>query len=220
MGSEDAVVSVSVDAGWGEDRGQAIQKLQGRETQGGPTGRVWFRQDVEDLVGTTVDEMEAFESEGRPGAVTDQPLEAGAVGGLDTDAGVEAKTATVIPGEHILGVVGFQETVAVKVTEDSLSDGVLEAFQELVGEGGGFVEAKVGFWMGETRIRVSLDPLEEPVHYAQIPPQADLGIAHAGGEAKKAARESFPDDLNQSPEFDPVEPEPIPDDDFDQSWDA
>ncbi len=36
-------------------------------------------------------------------------------------------------------------------------------------------------------------------------------------EHDKVARESSPDDLDQSPGFDPAEPEPIPQDDFDQS---
>jgi hypothetical protein len=37
------------------------------------------------------------------------------------------------------------------------------------------------------------------------------------GEKDEAAQESFPDDLDQSPEFDPAQPEPIPEDHFDQS---
>jgi len=40
------------------------------------------------------------------------------------------------------------------------------------------------------------------------------------GQANEVVQESFPDDLDQSPEFDPTEPEPIPEDHFDQSWDA
>jgi len=28
----------------------------------------------------------------------------------------------------------------------------------------------------------------------------------------------FPDDLDQSPEIDPTDPEPVPQDHFDQSW--
>mgnify|MGYP001820118228 CR=1 FL=1 len=82
------MVSVTVDAGWREDRGQAIQKLQGRETQGGPTGRVWFRQDVEDLVGAAADEMEAVEGKGRPSTIANQPFQALPVGGLDADASI------------------------------------------------------------------------------------------------------------------------------------
>jgi hypothetical protein len=54
------------------------------------------------------------------------------------------------------------------VAKDPFSDCVLEVLQEFLGEGSGFVEAEVGFWMGGTRIRVILDPLEEPVHYAQM----------------------------------------------------
>jgi hypothetical protein len=38
-----------------------------------------------------------------------------------------------------------------------------------------------------------------------------------GGEAIEVAQGCFPDDLDQSPEFDPTEPEPIPEDHFDQS---
>ncbi len=39
----------------------------------------------------------------------------------------------------------------------------------------------------------------------------------AGGEAEEAAHQFFPDDLDQSPQFDPADPEPLPEDDFDQS---
>ena len=44
----------------------------------------------------------------------------------------------------------------------------------------------------------------------------DLG----GPEPEDVAREPFPDDLDQTPEFDPAEPEPIPEGDFYQtrSW--
>ena len=54
----------------------------------------------------------------------------------------------MIPGEHILGLVGFQEAVTCKMAEHSASDGVLQAFQGLVGEAGGFVEAEAGFRIG------------------------------------------------------------------------
>jgi hypothetical protein len=42
-----------------------------------------------------------------------------------------------------------------------------------------------------------------------------MGIG--GGKAEKLAQEPFPDDLDQSPDFHPTEPEPIPQDHFDQS---
>ena len=41
-----------------------------------------------------------------------------------------------------------------------------------------------------------------------------------GGGHDEVAQEPFPDDLDQSSKFDPTEPEPIPEHDFDQSWGA
>jgi hypothetical protein len=117
------------------------------------------------LVGTVADQVEAVEGEGGPGAVSDELLEAGAVGSLDTDTGVQAKAAPVIPGQHILGLVGLQEAVAARApreawsAEDPSSHKVLKALKELVGEGGDFVEAKAGFRMGRVVIRVILDPM-------------------------------------------------------------
>jgi hypothetical protein len=64
--------------------------------------------------------------------------------------------------------VGLQEAVAAEVAEDPVSDRVLEALQELVGEGGGFVEAEAGFRMGRILSRVTLNLLEEPVHDAEV----------------------------------------------------
>jgi hypothetical protein len=65
------------------------------------------------------------------------------------------------------------------------------------------------------------EPTSPPlIHPARGPPQTELAMRPGGGQAVEAARESFPDDLDQSSEFDPVEPEPIPEDDFDQSWGA
>ena len=56
--------------------------------------------------------MKAVEGKRRSCTVADEPLEARAVGGLDTDAGIETEPTSVIPGEHIFGLVGLQEPVA------------------------------------------------------------------------------------------------------------
>jgi hypothetical protein len=72
------------------------------------------------------------------------------------------------------------------------------------------------------------EPTSPPlIHPARGPPQTELTMGpgggqaeEVGGQAEEVAQESFPDDLDQSSEFDPTEPEPIPDDDFDQSGDA
>jgi hypothetical protein len=39
-------------------------------------------------------------------------------------------------------------------------------------------------------------------------------------EQNEAAQDYRNDDLNQSPDFDPTDPEPIPQNDFDQTWGA
>jgi len=68
------------------------------------------------------------------------------------------------------------------------------------------------------------EPTSPPlIHPARGPPQTELAMepmGPGGGEADQAAQESFPDDLDQSSEFDPTDPEPVPEDHFDQSWDA
>jgi hypothetical protein len=61
------VVPVAVDAGWREEGGQPIQKLQGREAQRGAAGWVGHGQDVQNLVRPAADEVEAVEGEGSPG---------------------------------------------------------------------------------------------------------------------------------------------------------
>jgi hypothetical protein len=112
--------------------------------------------------------MEAFESEGWPRTIPDQPFQPFPVGGLDTDAGVEAESTTVIPCEHVLGVVGVQEAVADHVAEDPFSYRLLEALQELAGEGSSFVEAEAGLRMRRILSRVTLNLLKEPVHDAEM----------------------------------------------------
>ena len=63
------------------------------------------------------------------------------------------------------------------------------------------------------------EPTSPPlIHPARGPPQTELTMRLAGAESDEAAQESFPDDLDQSAEFDPTEPEPVPEDHFDQSW--
>ncbi len=61
-------------------------------------------------------------------------------------------------------------------------------------------------------------PLIHPARGPRGPPQAELQMGPGGGEPKEAAQECFPDDLDQTPSFDPTEPDPVSeDDDFDQT---
>jgi hypothetical protein len=107
----------------GED---PVVAVEGRKAQRGATGQVGPREEVEDLVGATVDEVETVEGERRPGTIADEAFEARAIGGLDADTPIQTEPAAVLPGEHVLGLVGLQEAVAAKVPEDPGADGVLE----------------------------------------------------------------------------------------------
>jgi len=140
IGYEDPVVAVAMNPGRGKDGGETVQELQRREAERRSAVQIGPRQNVEHLVGAVANEVEAAKGERGPGAISDQALEAGAVGGLDTDRGVEAKSTAVVPGEHVVCLVGLQKTLAAEVTKDPLSDRMLEALQELGGEIGGFVE--------------------------------------------------------------------------------
>jgi len=63
------------------------------------------------------------------------------------------------------------------------------------------------------------EPISPPLlHPARGPPQTEFDLGDP--EAKEVALGSAPDDLDQTPDFDPADPEPIPDHDFDQSWDG
>jgi len=63
------------------------------------------------------------------------------------------------------------------------------------------------------------EPTSPPlIHPPRDPPQTELDMGIAGGNTEEAVQEPFPDDLDQTSGFDPVEPEPVPEDDFDQCW--
>ena len=57
-------------------------------------------------------------------------------------------------------------------------------------------------------------------HLAHPPKPMPSPIAGGGGQANEVAQGSLPDDLDQTPDFDPAEPEPILQDHFDQSGGA
>ena len=84
------------------------------------------------------------------------------------DAPIQNEPATVIPGQHVLGLVGLQEAVAAKMPQEPGTDRVLEALEESGGESGGLVKVETSVWIGRVLILIILDPLEEPVDHAQV----------------------------------------------------
>jgi len=75
VGGEDAVVSVTVDAGRREDLGQPVQELERGEAEGGADGGIGLRQDMENLIRAVADQVEAVEGEGRLGTAADEPFQ-------------------------------------------------------------------------------------------------------------------------------------------------
>jgi len=74
-----------------------------------------------------------------------------------------------------------------------------------------------------TRILAHIgEPTSPPlIHPARGPPQTEFHMSLAGREAEEVAQGDPPDDLDQTPEFDPADPEPVPEDhDFDQTRDG
>jgi len=72
-----------------------------------------------------------------------------------------------------------------------------------------------------TRILAHIgEPTSPPlIHPARGPPQAelDLGEFHAGERGEEMDPATVPDGIDQTPEYDPADPELVPDYDFDQS---
>ena len=65
----------------------------------------------------------------------------------------------------------------------------------------------------------------EVCHYCDWDPEyallgGGMSTAWTGPEPEEAAGGVSPDDLDQTPQFDPTDSEPVPDDDFGQSWDG
>ena len=70
--------------------------------------------------------MEALEGEGRPGAVTEEALDARTVVALDADGGVYTEASGSLPGEHARGIGLVEEAASTDVTQDTALDDALE----------------------------------------------------------------------------------------------
>ena len=76
--------------------------------------------------------------------------------------------------------------------------------------------------LGSRQSRGSLWPVRgcAPVpfiHPAKGPPQAEFEMGFGEAQRDEVAQDLSPDDFDQSPDFDPADPDPIPQDDFHQS---
>ena len=102
------MIAVAMDAGWRDEAARGGEKLQRREGEyRAPVGR-GARRVVADLaegglawrpggVARVALDAQALEGEGRPRAVSEQPLAPG-IGAVDADGGVQAEAAAGLPG--------------------------------------------------------------------------------------------------------------------------
>ena len=85
-------------------------------------------------------DLEPFEGEGRTGTVPQESFEPRSVPSRDANGGIDAEPTGGLPGEHVIGDVSFEQTMAVEVTEHSVAHGVLEFVPVGGREMGGLVE--------------------------------------------------------------------------------
>jgi len=135
--------------------------------------------------------MEAFEREGRPGTVPDEPFQAAAVVALNVHRGVDAEPAGSLPGEHTNGVVFLEQAPGAEVAQNAALHEALEGEGVVGGEPGGLVEA-YGSVVSLFEDAVENDQVEVEVRVerrAEAVQEADAAQLCVGGSAGARAPE-------------------------------
>ena len=137
------MIAVTMDAWRVNEQGESLEELHRSERES--RGTVWcgMGETIDDALATrcTVPgSLEPFEGEGRTGTVAQESFEPATVTARDVDRGIDAEPAGGLPSEHVIGDVAFEQTVAVKIAEHAVSNGVLEFGPVGWGEVGSLVE--------------------------------------------------------------------------------
>jgi hypothetical protein len=180
---EDAVVTVAMDARWRHEGDETLEELEGREDELGAPVRGGLGKSVEEAGvgrgegGDAGQGMESLECEGRPGAVAEESLEAGAVVPLDAHGSVDAELTGAPPAEHAIGIGLIEEPVGAEVSEDAPLNDALEADPVLEVKERRFVED------GPSRVPI-LGPGEDAVEDDEV----EVGMqVQRGAEAVQEA---------------------------------
>ena len=129
IGSHHTVIAVAVDAWWVNEQSEPLEELERSERESRGTVRCGMGKTIDDALAsrrTVPGSLEPFEGEGRTGTVAQKPFESGTVTGRDMDRGIDAEATGGPPGEHVVGDVAFEQTLAVEVTEHAVANRVLE----------------------------------------------------------------------------------------------
>ena len=199
---EDAAVANLVDAGRGDQSGEALAELGAREDDvGGAVGPAAPELEREPAVGET---LEAMVGDGRPAHVAEDALALLASLRGDGDAGVEIET------EAGLGAVGF--VVVTAVTAVATTDGIgqraeaegclagPQAGSEQAADGGGIAGGEEGLLLGESvevEVDVTVDAGERETALAETFLEAEAGVPGDSDEVAADGRwEGVPAELS------------------------
>ena len=137
------MIAVTVNPGWRNEQSESLEELEGGERESGAATRCGMGKTIDDALasGRTVPgSLHPFEGEGRTGTVAQESFQPSSVVGRDVDRGIDTDPPRGLPSEHVVGDVAFEQTVAVKVTEHAVANGLLELVPVGGREMGGLVE--------------------------------------------------------------------------------
>ena len=137
------MIAVTVDAWRVNQQSESLEELQRSERESRGTVRCGMGETIDDALASrraVPCSLEPFEGEGRTGTVAQESFEPGTVMSRDVDRGIDAEPAGGLPGEHVIGDVAFEQTLAVEVPEHAVANGLLELIPVGGREMGGLVE--------------------------------------------------------------------------------
>ena len=132
-----------------KEQGKSLEELEGGERESGAATRCGMGKTIDDALGsgrTVAGSLDPFEGEGRTGTVAQESFQPSSVVGRDVDRGIDAEPTGGLPGEHVIGDVTFEQTVAGEVTEHTMAHGVLELVPVGGREMGGLIELDRAAW--------------------------------------------------------------------------
>ena len=118
--------------GRGHESDEALEELERREDDlGAPIGCGFGKPIQKARVGRgqggdAGEGMKALKGEGRPGAVAQEALEAGAVVPRDANGSVDAEPTGSLPGKHVAGVELIEQSVGAEVPKHATLNDALE----------------------------------------------------------------------------------------------
>ena len=119
MGSQRAVIPVTVNAWRSNEQSESLEELERSERESRATIRCGMGETIDDALAScrpVPNGLEPFEGEGRTRTVAQEAFESGTVMGRDVDRGIDAEPAGGLPSEHVIGDVALEQTRVTHMT--------------------------------------------------------------------------------------------------------